>query len=81
MTFDPIRTWDGLLADAALAADSHGLLEEYLGAQDLVFGGRALCTVLRPRFVTPDRHHALRHRVRLLMHVYRKAYHAARAGC
>jgi hypothetical protein len=80
VTFDPVRTYDALLADEALAADSHERLEEYLRAENLVFGGRALCTVLRPRFVTPERHQALRQRVRAVMHVYNKTYHAAIAN-
>ncbi|HEX5635264.1 MAG TPA: hypothetical protein VFX50_18600, partial [Gemmatimonadales bacterium] len=36
--------------------------------------------MLRPRFVTPDRHRALRQRVRAVMHVYGKVYHAAIAN-
>ncbi|BAH38402.1 MAG TPA: hypothetical protein DGD08_03545 [Gemmatimonas aurantiaca] len=43
-----------LLADAALAEDSADVLEQQLRQDGLFFGDRALCSVLRPRFLTLD---------------------------
>ena len=43
-----------LAADPALADASWAQLSNDLHAQDVVFGGRPLCTVLRPRLFAPD---------------------------
>lgn len=73
---DPVEAWHGLLTDQ-LAADSHGMLEEQLRRRGLVFGSRPLCTVLRPRFMTPAAWRRLQQRVRLLLGAFRRAYDAA----
>lgn len=77
---DPISEYHDLLNDEQLAADSQGMLDDQLGRHSLVFGGRALCTVLRPRLTTSERHAWLQQRVRLLMRVFAKAYAAAIAN-
>jgi hypothetical protein len=77
MTPDAIADYHDLLSDLQLAADSQGMLDDQLGRQGLIFGGRALCTVLRPRLTTYHRHAWLEQRVRLLMRVFAKTYQAA----
>jgi glutathionylspermidine synthase len=56
------------------------MLDDLLGRQGLVFGGRPLCTVLRPRLTTHARHAWLQGRVRILMRVFAKTYAAAIAS-
>jgi len=74
---DAISAYHDLLSDAQLAADSQGMLDELLDSHGLVFGGRPLCTVLRPRLTSHERHAWLHQRVRLLMRVFARAYEAA----
>ncbi|HEX6054136.1 MAG TPA: hypothetical protein VFZ21_32925 [Gemmatimonadaceae bacterium] len=80
MRLDAISEYHDLLTDEPLAADSQGMLDEQLERHGLVFGGRALCTVLRPRFTTRAQHDWLQQRVRLLMRVFAKTYDAAIAS-
>src|SRR6476659_1596624 len=77
---DAIAAYHDLLSDDQLAADSQGMLDDLLGRQGLVFGGRPLCTVLRPRLTNHERHAWLQQRVRLLMRVFAKTYAAAIAS-
>ena len=77
---DAIGEYHDLLRDEGLAADSQGMLDEQLRRHGLVFGGRALCTVLRPRFTSHGRHDWLQQRVRLLMRVFARTYDAAIAS-
>ena len=74
---DAISDYHDLLSDERLAADSQAMLNDLLDRHGLVFGGRPLCTVLRPRLTTHQRHTWLQHRVRLLMRVFARAYAAA----
>ena len=74
---DAIDAYHELLGDDQLAADSQGMLNDLLARQGLVFGGRPLCTVLRPRLTNHARHGWLQQRVRVLMRVFAKAYDAA----
>ena len=78
--FDAISVYHDFLADDQLAADSQGMLNDQLERHGLVFGGRPLCTVLRPRLTSHDRHAWLQGRVRLLMRVFAKTYDAAIAS-
>jgi hypothetical protein len=73
-----VAAYHDLLTDQ-LAADSQGALEEQMARRGLVFGGRPLCTVLRPRFYTPAHHRLLTTRVRPLMRAFRQAHEAAMA--
>ena len=50
---EAIRTYHDLLTDE-LAAESQGQLDEQMAQRGLFFGKRPLCTVLRPRFLTPE---------------------------
>jgi hypothetical protein len=77
---DAIAAYHDLLSDPQLAADSQGMLDDLLGRQGLVFGGRPLCTVLRPRLTNHARHSWLQGRVRVLMRVFAKTYAAAIAS-
>ena len=77
---DAISEYHDLLNNEQLAADSQAMLTDQLGRHGLVFGGRALCTVLRPRLTTHERHAWLEQRVRLLMRVFAKTYAAAVAS-
>ncbi len=73
---EAIQTYHTLLTDDMAAAT-----QEQLNAQQrrrgLFFGERPLCTVLRPRFMTPEQYSFLQARVHLLMQAFEKAYRAA----
>src|SRR4029453_4849307 len=77
---DAISVYHDLLEDTQLAAASQAMLDDQLARLGLVFGGRALCTVLRPRLTNRERHAWLEERVRLLMRVFAKTYAAAVAS-
>jgi hypothetical protein len=77
---DAISAYHALLEDDQRAADSQAMLDDQQTRHGLVFGGRPLCTVLRPRLTNHDRHAWLQHRVRLLMRVFAKTYDAAVAN-
>jgi uncharacterized circularly permuted ATP-grasp superfamily protein len=61
----------------AVAGESAGWLEEQLGTRRLFFGDRALCSVLRPRFLTPAAYQGLRRAVAALLRAFESAQHAA----
>jgi len=77
---DAIAAYHDLLSDDQLASDSQAMLDDQLTRDGLVFGGRPLCTVLRPRLTNHDRHAWLQQRVRMLMRVFAKTYEAAVAS-
>ena len=64
----------------AMARESAGRLEEQLGTRRLFFGDRPLCTVLRPRFLTPAAYQGLRRAVAALLRAFESAQHAALAA-
>ena len=68
-----IDAWHDLLT-SDVAQDTHEHLESELVRRGLVFDGRALCTVLRPRLTTPDEVAGLQRRIRPLMRAFGKAY-------
>ncbi len=77
-----IRDYHALLdgtSGAQLAADTHGALETALGLRGLIFGERALCTVVRPRFFTPTQYARLGQRIAGLMRAFNAAHRAALA--
>lgn len=59
MSRDPIVAWHELL-DQGLAAETDGWLAARQHGCGMAFGDRPLCTVLRPRFLTPAAYHELR---------------------
>jgi hypothetical protein len=75
----PIAHYHELLGNADLAEASHVMLEDQLRRQELVFGDRPLCTVLRPRFFTAEGLVALERQVREVMGGFERAYQAALA--
>src|SRR5437870_1264982 len=62
-----------------LAADSQERLDAVQKLRGLAFGDRSLCTVLRPRFLSPEQYHFLCQRVGVLLRAFEKAQQAALA--
>lgn len=60
-----------------VAADSHEWLHRQLQERGLEFGGRMLCTVLRPRFLSLDEYRLLSERCVLVLSALEKARAAA----
>ncbi|MFL5700203.1 MAG: hypothetical protein ACJ797_24255 [Ktedonobacteraceae bacterium] len=73
---EAIETYHDLLTDE-LASATQAQLDDQQFRRGLFFGQRPLCTVLRPRFITPEQYRFLQSRVRILLHAFDKAYHAA----
>ena len=73
---EAIGTYHDLLTDE-LAQASQAQLEDQQRRRRLFFGQRPLCTVLRPRFMTPEQYRFLQSRVRVLMRAFDKVYQAA----
>jgi uncharacterized circularly permuted ATP-grasp superfamily protein len=73
---DHIHAYHDLLTNE-VAQESHAMLEEQLRRRGLIFGDRALCTVLRPRFMTPAQYAQMQRRVAMLMRAFAAAYEAA----
>lgn len=78
-TMDPIAAWHELLTDE-VAEETHAHIESELSRRGLVFGGRALCTVLRPRLTSPAEVAMLQQRIRPLMSAFEKAHARAVSG-
>lgn len=60
-----------------VAADTAEQLDRQLRARRLVFGDRALCTVLRPRLLTVEQLSGLQRRIRAILRAFRTAYDRA----
>jgi hypothetical protein len=75
---DAVQTYHDLLTDD-LAAESLAQLDAVQRRRGLAFGGRPLCTVLRPRFLTPRQYRFLQDRVRVLLRAFDRAFRAALA--
>lgn len=73
---EAIQTYHTMLTDD-LAAASQEHLDEQQRRRGLFFGERPLCTVLRPRFMTPEQYHFLQARVHVLMQAFEKAFQVA----
>jgi hypothetical protein len=75
-----IGRWHDLLAgDRELAAETAHRMEEEHRRRGMFFGERALCSVLRPRFLTPAQYVHVRRGVETLMRAFDTAYRAAMA--
>jgi hypothetical protein len=75
---DPIEIYHDLLSsNATLAADSQAALDRGQEARGLSFGTRPLCTVLRPRFLSPRQHRFLHDRVKVLLPAFQTVYDRA----
>jgi len=73
---EAIESYHDLLTDE-LAGASQAQLDDQQQRRGLFFNQRPLCTVLRPRFMTPEQYRFLQTRVRLLLHTLDKVYHVA----
>jgi glutathionylspermidine synthase len=78
MLRDGIDEYHALLTDS-LAAESQGQLDAQLKARGLFFGDRPLCSVLRPRFLSPTQYRFLQQRAAVVLRAFRKAHRAALA--
>ena len=76
MTSELIDRYHALLTPD-VAEETHAHIESALTRRGLIFGGRALCTVLRPRLTTPDEVAMLQRRIRPLVRAFGKAYERA----
>ncbi|HEV8600840.1 MAG TPA: hypothetical protein VGQ69_15875 [Gemmatimonadales bacterium] len=73
-----IDAWhDGLTPE--LAGESEAWLTENLRRRGLLFGERPLCTVLRPRFLTPEQYTLLREQIVVLLGAFDRVLQAALA--
>jgi glutathionylspermidine synthase len=78
MLRDGIDQYHALLTDE-LGGDSERQLNEQLRTRGLYFGDRPLCTVLRPRFLSPQQYRFLQTRAAMVLRAFRKAHRAALA--
>ncbi|MGH7526579.1 MAG: hypothetical protein ACREMX_07725, partial [Gemmatimonadales bacterium] len=76
---DAIATFHDLLT-AEIAEASQAQLDAQLRSCGLYFGDRPICTVLRPRFLTPEQYRVLQAGVAQVMRPFRTAYAAAMAN-
>jgi len=72
---DAIGAYHDLLTDE-VAADSAATLDRELARRGLFFGDRALCTVLRPRFLLPAQYRDLQSRAATLLAAFGRAHDA-----
>ncbi|MDR7521890.1 MAG: hypothetical protein QN168_05440 [Armatimonadota bacterium] len=73
---DAIEEYHRLLTDE-LAADSQAQLDVQHRRRGLFFGERPICTVLRPRFLTPDQYRFIRTSLQGLLRAFDRAYRLA----
>ena len=73
---EAIESYHEILTDE-LASVSQAKLDDQQQIRGITFGGRPLCSVLRPRFMTPEQYRFLQIRVRLLLHAFDKIYYRA----
>ena len=78
MLRDAIDRFHDLLTDE-IAQDSQWQLDEQLRRRGLFFGERPLCTVLRPRLMSPAQYRHLQRRAAVVLGAFRTAYEAALA--
>src|SRR5919106_4169238 len=78
MKKEAVDHYHSLLNDQ-VAADTQATLDDLLRSRKLYFGGRALCTVLRPHFYTTDQFQYLKQETEILLTAFSKAHNAAMA--
>ncbi len=76
MTRAAIEAWHAALTPT-VAAESAAWLSAELTKRGLLFGDRPLCTVLRPRFLTPEQYHHMQQRIGVLLGAFDRALQAA----
>ena len=79
MLADGIDQYHALLTDD-IAGETQRQLDEQLRSRGLFFGDRALCSVLRPRFLSPAQYRFLQKRGAVTLRAFRKAHRAALAN-
>src|SRR3954471_3186698 len=79
MLRDGLDHYHSLLTDD-LGGETQRQLDDQLRARGLFFGDRALCTVLRPRFLSPAQYRFLQSRGAVVLRAFRKAHRAALAN-
>ena len=72
-----IERWHALLDDGALAADSAERMDEEHRRRGMHFGDRPLCSVLRPRMLTPGQYRWIRREVAALMRAFTRIHERA----
>jgi len=77
---DAIVRYHDLLASGGLAGDSQAWLEEQVERRGLTFGGRPVCTVVRPRWMTPSEYALCRDRAAIVLRAFATAQRAALAN-
>ncbi|HEV3436180.1 MAG TPA: hypothetical protein VG122_02405 [Gemmata sp.] len=78
MSTDAITAYHDLLASGSnLAADSQTALDKAQQLRGLHFGTRPVCTVLRPRFLTPTQYRLLHNTVSVLLPAFQASYDRA----
>ncbi len=73
---EAIITYHDLLTDE-VAAESQAQLDDQMHSRGLFFGPRPLCSVLRPRFLTPEQYAYMRGAIRPLLRAFEKISHRA----
>jgi uncharacterized circularly permuted ATP-grasp superfamily protein len=73
---EAIARYHDLLSDE-LGGESQAYLDDQLRRRGLFFGDRALCTVLRPRFLTGGQYRFLQQRIGAVLRAFRAAHRAA----
>jgi hypothetical protein len=77
MLADAIVHYHDLLGRDNLAADSQEQLDRLTRLRQMYFGDRPVCTVLRPRFLTPGQFRVLQDRVQTLLPAFARIYDVA----
>jgi hypothetical protein len=76
MLRDGVDQYHSLLTDD-MAGETQRQLDEQLKQRGLFFGDRALCTVLRPRFLSPAQYKFLQKRGAVVLRAFRTVHQAA----
>jgi hypothetical protein len=76
---DAISRYHDLLSGGGLADDSQAWLEEQIERRGLTFGGRPVCTVVRPRWMTPREYALCRDRAAIVLRAFATVQRAALA--
>jgi glutathionylspermidine synthase len=78
MLSEGIEQYHSLLTDD-VGGESQRQLDEQLRQRGLFFGDRALCTVLRPRFLSPAQYRFMQTRGAVVLSAFRKVHEASLA--
>src|SRR5688500_11598571 len=78
MAREAVDEYHALLTDD-IAGDAQRQLDDQLRRRGLFFGGRPLCTVLRPRFLSASQHRFLQERCCAILRAFAAAHRAALA--